>query len=122
MTVYGFSIENFKRSEDEVGHLMQIARDGLNGFCEHECALVCIARAAKDECYSELLHKHGVRLNVIGDKSLLPADVQAAIERTEAMTKDHDRYVLRRGLSLLCTHRSPLQCDSQHLLSIHVPA
>ncbi|KZV88305.1 Di-trans-poly-cis-decaprenylcistransferase [Exidia glandulosa HHB12029] len=78
VTVYGFAIENFKRSEDEIANLMQIAKDGLNSFCEQD----------------DLLQANGVRLNVIGHKSLLPVDVQEAIDRAESLTKHNSRSIL----------------------------
>ncbi|EJD53093.1 Di-trans-poly-cis-decaprenylcistransferase [Auricularia subglabra TFB-10046 SS5] len=78
VTVYGFALENFKRSEEEVANLMQLAKDGLNGFCEHD----------------DLLQANGVRLNILGNKSLLPLDLQAAIERAENLTRNNTRSIL----------------------------
>ena len=40
---------------------------------------------------SSLLEKHGVRLNVLGKRELLPAYVLKAIDKAESMTKHYDR-------------------------------
>lgn len=59
-TVYAFSTENWKRSEDEVSALMGLLRNYLlSGF----------KKAAKNN----------VRIRVIGDKSYLATDIQKAI-------------------------------------------
>ena len=50
VTVYAFSIENFKRSQREVDDLMKLAKDGLNGFCEHECALSYVLQSSLADC------------------------------------------------------------------------
>jgi ditrans,polycis-polyprenyl diphosphate synthase len=39
VSAYAFSIENFKRSEDEVKALMKLAEKMLLEFCEHGCVL-----------------------------------------------------------------------------------
>lgn len=65
ISVYAFSIDNYKRTEDEVGMLMRLA----------------------EEKYSELMKdktikdKYGVEVRVIGDLSLSPESVQAAAAR-----------------------------------------
>lgn len=44
-------------------------------------------------CSSALLDEHGIRLNVLGRKELLPENVQAAIRKAEEMTRNNDRYI-----------------------------
>ena len=39
VSAYAFSIENFKRSEDEVEALMKLAEEKLLELCEHGCVL-----------------------------------------------------------------------------------
>ena len=64
-TVYAFSTENWKRSEDEVAALMTLLRSYLlSGF----------KKAAKNN----------VRIRVIGDKTGLAPDIQKAIADLEA--------------------------------------
>lgn len=41
--------------------------------------------------FSDLLDEYGVRLNVIGRKSLLPISVQRAVEKAENLTLRNDR-------------------------------
>jgi ditrans,polycis-polyprenyl diphosphate synthase len=78
VSVYAFSIENFKRSEPEVNALMALAEDKLRALAEH----------------GALLHKYGARLNVCGKTELLPPAVQAAVKDAEELTKNNDRAVL----------------------------
>lgn len=63
VTVYAFSIENFKRSKEEVENLMQMIREKLKELMEEK----------------EKLDKYGVCVRVLGDISLLPSDIQKTI-------------------------------------------
>jgi len=45
------------------------------------------------------LHKEGIRLRVIGDRSRLAADIIALIEEAERRTADNDRLTLLMALS-----------------------
>ncbi len=67
LTVYAFSTENWKRSEEEVTFLMELLYNYL-----------------KDTCSEFMENK--IRLTVIGDKSKLNSSLQDIISRTEAMT------------------------------------
>lgn len=78
VSVYAFAIENFKRSQDEVDALMSLAEDKLTEMCKH----------------GELLDRHGIRLNVLGRKDLLPPRVQDVVRRAEHMTRHNDRAML----------------------------
>lgn len=75
VSVYAFSIENFKRSEDEVNALMTLAEEMLLEVCKH----------------GDLLDEYGVRLEVLGKTSLLPNSVQHAIEKAENLTRYNKR-------------------------------
>ena len=69
-TVYAFSTENWKRSEDEVSALMMLLRSYLSsGF----------KKAAKNN----------VRIRIIGDKSGLAKDIQDTIAELEEESKDN---------------------------------
>lgn len=69
-TVYAFSTENWKRSEDEVSALMTLLRSYLSsGF----------KKAAKNN----------VRIRIIGDKSGLAGDIQDLIRDLEEDSKDN---------------------------------
>lgn len=78
ITVFAFSIENFKRSEKEVNNLMEIARTRLLQICEN----------------GELADQYGVKVQVLGNRKLLPKDVYDISERVMEMTKNNTRAVL----------------------------
>lgn len=67
LTVYGFSAENWRRPEDEVGGLMKL-----------------IEEAARRE--TEDLVKENVRARVIGRRHELPLSLQDAIQQMESRT------------------------------------
>ncbi|KAF9524474.1 undecaprenyl pyrophosphate synthetase [Crepidotus variabilis] len=78
VSAFAFSIENFKRSEDEVNALMKIAEEKLIELSSH----------------GDLLEEYGVRLNIVGRKELLPEAVQKAVAKAEEMTRHNDRAIL----------------------------
>ena len=69
LTVYGFSTENWKRSEEEVGALMQL-------FRYYMVRLLKIASA------------NNVRVKMIGDRRRFAQDIIDGINRLEEETKD----------------------------------
>ncbi|MCD6461425.1 MAG: di-trans,poly-cis-decaprenylcistransferase [Thermoplasmata archaeon] len=75
LTVYAFSTENLNRKPEEVDALMRM-------FAEN------FRRLAEDE----RIHKHKIHVQVIGQRELLPEDVQEAIAYAEKRTKDYDSY------------------------------
>ena len=70
LTVYGFSTENWKRSSDEVGALMQL-------FRFYMVRLLKIASA------------NNVRVKMIGDRTRFDRDIIEGINRLESETKDN---------------------------------
>ena len=70
LTVYGFSTENWKRSVEEVGALMQLFRYYLK-------RLLKIARA------------NNVRVKMIGDRTRFDQDIIEGIDRLERATADN---------------------------------
>jgi len=78
VTVYSFSIENFKRPKEEVDGLMDLFKDRMQELCREE----------------ELLSEYGVRLNIIGRIELLPPELQQIIRDTKHLTRHHDRAIL----------------------------
>ena len=67
LTVYGFSTENWKRSEEEVGALMQLFRFYMK-------KLITVANA------------NNVRAKMIGERSRFPEDIQKGIKELEEST------------------------------------
>uniref|UniRef100_A0A671K5M6 Alkyl transferase n=1 Tax=Sinocyclocheilus anshuiensis TaxID=1608454 RepID=A0A671K5M6_9TELE len=77
VTVYAFSIENVKRSKEEVDGLMELARQKFSRLLTEQ----------------ENLEKHGVCIRVLGDLTLLPADLQQLIAKSVVATKAHNNDV-----------------------------
>uniref|UniRef100_A3KGL0 Alkyl transferase n=1 Tax=Mus musculus TaxID=10090 RepID=A3KGL0_MOUSE len=77
VTVYAFSIENFKRSKSEVDGLLDLARQKFSCLMEEQ----------------EKLQKHGVCIRVLGDLHLLPLDLQEKIAHAIQATKNYNNDV-----------------------------
>ena len=77
LTLYAFSIENFSRTEDELEKLFELMRTEFDKICT-----------------DERFHKNEVHMRVIGNTSLLPESVQAAIRRAEAATERYTKFTL----------------------------
>ena len=80
LTLYAFSTENWQRPKTEVSALMAL----LKKFLETE--------------RSEMM-ENGIRLNVLGQVSRLPADVREAISRVRADTGSNRDMTLNLALS-----------------------
>lgn len=78
VTVYAFSIENFKRSKSEVDGLLDLARQKFSCLMEEQ----------------EKLKKHGVCIRVLGDLHLLPLDLQKKIAQAVQATKNYNKCFL----------------------------
>ncbi|MEM3396332.1 MAG: polyprenyl diphosphate synthase [Thermoplasmata archaeon] len=75
LTVYAFSTENFLRSTSEVQLLIKLFEENF--------------RKLGDD---ERVHKHGIKVRVIGRRDLLPDSLISAIEYAENRTKDYNNY------------------------------
>ena len=80
LTLFSFSSENWRRPAQEIDDLMGL----LRRYLQSEIAE---------------LHKNGVRLRVIGDRSALSADITKLIADAEALTFGNDRLDLIVALS-----------------------
>ena len=80
LTLFGFSSENWNRPEDEVRELMKLLRYYLRSETAD-------------------LHKNGVCLKVIGDRSAFDADIVQMIENAEDLTKDNDKITVMIALN-----------------------
>lgn len=83
VTVYAFSIENFKRDKEEVESLFDLFREKIR---------LLIAEEKK-------LAEHGVRVKIIGNLSYLPEDIQELIAKAEAITKNNEQALLNVAFS-----------------------
>mmetsp|Transcript_19528 Transcript_19528/g.49294 ORF Transcript_19528/g.49294 Transcript_19528/m.49294 type:complete len:295 (-) Transcript_19528:354-1238(-) len=88
VTVYAFSIENFKRPESEVDDIMDLAADKLEEILQER----------------DLVRRHGVQVRVIGELQLLPPKVQLAAARVMSATQSHTRGVLNICFSYTSQH------------------
>ncbi len=75
VTVYAFSTENWNRSQEEVGYLMDLFR-------------ILLKKDLPE------FHKRGKRLRFIGDLSRLAPDLQEGIKKAEELTKNNTRGTL----------------------------
>eukprot|EP00045_Choanoeca_perplexa_P010062 m.100617 g.100617 ORF g.100617 m.100617 type:complete len:359 (-) comp15135_c0_seq1:895-1971(-) len=78
VTVYAFSIENFKRSQDEVDGLMQLA-------------LIKFTKLLED---SEVIHRNQVSVRILGDVSMLPQALQQVLGKVVTMSAHYSKAVL----------------------------
>jgi undecaprenyl diphosphate synthase len=75
LTLFAFSSENWRRPADEVSKLMELFVQAL----EREV---------------ESMHRHGIRLRIIGDKSRFHARLQHLIREAEQLTSGNERLTL----------------------------
>ncbi|KAG5888767.1 hypothetical protein JTB14_021511 [Gonioctena quinquepunctata] len=83
VTVYAFSIENFKRSKDEVDTLLKLAKEKFQRIFEE-----------KDKLMEE-----GICIRVIGNLTLLPEDLRQLIAKAMLLTKDNNKSILNVAFS-----------------------
>lgn len=82
ITLYSFSTENFQRDSEEVQDLFRLFREKLT-------------RVPGDP----RVHRDGIRVQVVGDRTLLPPDLREAIARAEEATKNYSEYFLNVALA-----------------------
>ncbi|MEM0448832.1 MAG: polyprenyl diphosphate synthase [Methanomassiliicoccales archaeon] len=75
LTVYAFSTENLKREKEEVDYLMRMFEENFYKLGD-----------------DERIHKHGIKLTVLGQRELLPPKVQEAIRYAEGKTAGYSNY------------------------------
>jgi undecaprenyl diphosphate synthase len=80
LTLYAFSIENWRRPSEEVNALMGLLKE----YLQKECA--------------EMV-QNNIRLNTIGRVEDLPLDVQTTLRETMEKTKPGDGMILNLALS-----------------------
>ncbi len=74
VTIYAFSIENFKRSKYEVDALMEMAKVKLLQLAQH----------------GDLLDRYGASIRILGQRDLLKPDVLEAIDKAANMTRGNN--------------------------------
>lgn len=78
VTVYAFSIENFKRSKEEVDALLSLAREKFARLLDEKAKLM----------------DKGIRIRVIGNLKMLPADLQKLFADVMLMTCENSQSTL----------------------------
>lgn len=82
ITLYAFSTENFNRDPEELDELFDLFREKF---------LATVA--------DERVHRYGIRVRMVGDRSLLPPDLLEAVEKAEATTSHYTRFHLNIALA-----------------------
>ena len=75
LTLWAWSTENWKRTQDEVSGIMKLLRWGF-------------------DAYGMRMHKKGIRIKVIGDISKLDQDIQELLARLVELTKNNTRITV----------------------------
>jgi len=75
LTVYALSTENFNRPSEEIDGLMEL-----------------FDKALRDIAVDERVHRHRIRVRVLGKRELLPPRVQEAIQIAETATEQYSDY------------------------------
>ncbi|MDD3621082.1 MAG: polyprenyl diphosphate synthase [Methanofollis sp.] len=82
ITLYSFSTENFKRDQAEVEYLFDLFKEKFAEIPE-----------------DDRVHKNQIRVQMIGDRSMLPSDLLSLIETAEDATRHYSRYFLNIALA-----------------------
>jgi len=92
VSVYAFSIENFRRPKEEVDALMELMKKGLLEISQHGYVRSFNSSSILTlSISSDILERYSVRVTGIGKTELLPADVLDVLRRVEEMTKHHKK-------------------------------
>jgi len=80
LTLFAFSVENWQRPQQEVDALMDL----LHQFLRRE---------------RNRLHKHRIRMNVIGRTQELPENIQIQLDKLLEETRQYDQHILTLALN-----------------------
>lgn len=82
ITLYGFSTENYNRSDEEIEYLMDL-----------------ILRKLREFQVDPVIKAEQIKIKVIGRREDLSAEMNEEIVKIEEMTQDHDRFLLNIAIS-----------------------
>ena len=82
LTLYAFSTENFRRSDDELEPLFDLLEHKLREFAD-----------------ADRVHDQGVQIRALGDVAMLPERVRSAVDYAERRTRGHDQFRLNVALA-----------------------
>ena len=100
VSVYAFSIDNFKRAEDEVNYLMDLAAAKFNKMADDQ---------------DDFLVSNRVKVSFWGDMTLVPSHVKAACDRLEAKTSTFTPAV---RLNVLFSYSSKFEVERAKKLAL----
>lgn len=80
LTVYAFSTENWKRTEEEVGAIMNLLRDYLDS-------------------YIKMADRENIKIDVIGERGRLDEDIQKKISKVEMLSSTNTGLNLHIALN-----------------------
>jgi tritrans,polycis-undecaprenyl-diphosphate synthase [geranylgeranyl-diphosphate specific] len=82
ITLYSFSTENFQRDAGEVADLFGLFKEKFQKVTD-----------------DPRVHRDGIRVQIVGDRALLPADLREVIEKAEESTRSYTGYHLNIALA-----------------------
>ena len=82
ITLYCFSTENFSRPEYEQNELFTL-----------------FTKKAIEALDDKRVHENGIRFQMVGDRSLVPKELLAKIERVEDITRDYNNFTINLALA-----------------------
>lgn len=82
VTLYGFSVENYNRTQEEVDYLMRLILRKLKGYQ-----------------VDPVIKEQRVKVKVLGRKEDLSDEMNEEIEKIESMTADHEKFQLNIAIS-----------------------
>ena len=82
ITLYTFSTENFTRDKDEVDHLFALFREKFLAVLS-----------------DERVRRYEIRVQMVGDRSLLPPELKEAVDAAEEATRDNSGFHLNIALA-----------------------
>ncbi|HUH78322.1 MAG TPA: polyprenyl diphosphate synthase [Methanoregula sp.] len=82
ITLYTFSTENFSRDRDEVDNLFALFREKFLAVTS-----------------DERVRRYRIRVQMVGDRSLLPEDLKKAVETAEGATREYQGFHLNIALA-----------------------
>ncbi len=82
LTVYAFSMENFKRDPEEVEYIMELLERSLYEFAD-----------------DERVHEEKVAIKIIGNHEVLPENVIEAMEYAEGKTGSYTEHTLNMAIA-----------------------
>lgn len=100
ITLYCFSTENFNRSEGELRDLFSLFMDKAN--------------ETLNSLNEGVAPEKRIRIQMVGDRSLLPQDFLSKIEKVEEMTRDYNTYKI--NLAIAYGGRNEILCAAKSIL------